>query len=290
MKPLINWEELMTINRTRLPFANKPPSGNIWDENADMYNQISDMEKPYTPNQINVFETLPTDTVLDVGCGPGRITVPMSRRAAKVTAIDTSERMLDYCRRNVQLANAKNVDIRHVDWETAELGKELEPHDIVIACRSIGMDNLAKLSRFARRLAVVITWANAPAIPQIIGDLFKGTYRDGYESPIRPMDRRLGYNLMYNIVYDLGYEPNINIVTDGYTRNYPSREAAYDDLAKLQKIHVQTQGMHLMDENKRNIFRQNADRWLTENEDGGVTFKRESRLMVLWWETQIKTY
>ena len=31
-------------------------------------------------------------------------------------------------------------------------------------------------------------------------------------------DRRLGYNVFYNMVYDLGYDPNIKIVTDGFTK------------------------------------------------------------------------
>ncbi|MNL83609.1 hypothetical protein D3C87_2113040 [compost metagenome] len=79
-------------------------------------------------------------------------------------------------------------------------------------------------------------------------------------------------------------------MADGYTRTYPSREAAYADLALLQRIHVQTQGMHLMDPGKQEIFRSNADAWLADNPDGSVTFRRESRLMVLWWETNPKRY
>lgn len=291
MKPLINWEEFRRLNSIRLPSgAPKPGAENMWDINAEMYNQMAEMEKEYTAGQIGVFETLPGDTVLDVGCGPGRIAVPMAGKASRVTAIDTSERMLDHCRRHVHEAGANNVDIRNLDWETAELHKDLDPHDIVIACRSVGMDDLEKLSRFARRLAVVITWANAPAIPQIIGDLFKGTYEDNYKAPRFPSDRRLGYNLMFNIVYDMGYEPNIRMVTDGYTRTYPTRETAYANLALLQKIHVQTQGLHLMDPGKQDIFRRNADVWLTDNPDGTVTFRRESRLMVMWWETHPTLY
>ena len=33
-------------------------------------------------------------------------------------------------------------------------------------------------------------------------------------------------------------------------------------------------------------FRANADRWLTAHADGSVTFLRETRSFVMWWDTR----
>jgi SAM-dependent methyltransferase len=276
MSPLINWEELRQLTMPPGP----PPSGggeagNLWDNSAEMYNQISQMEKSYTLNQINAFETTREDTVLDIGCGAGRIAIPMAQRAKSVTAIDSAEKMLAFCRQNAAEAGANNLNIRRLDWQEAVLDENLEAHDIVIASRSPGMTDLKKTCSFAKKYVVLIAWANAPNIPAILGDLFKGVN----PTPRRqrpPPDRRLSYNITYNQVYDMGYEPNIRIVKDGFSREYASREAAYRDLWRLREA-----GSELAPQFKRNV-----DQWLTENEGGGVTFRRETRSFVMWWETQ----
>ena len=42
--------------------------------------------------------------VLDMGCGVGRLTVPLAQGKARVTSLDNSAAMLDACRRNVEQA------------------------------------------------------------------------------------------------------------------------------------------------------------------------------------------
>lgn len=277
MSPLINWEELMQM--TMPPAPPRPAGGNggnMWDKSADMYNQMAKMEKTYTLNQINAFETSSEDTVLDIGCGPGRVSVPMAQRAKSVTSLDSAEKMLAYCRKNAEEAGVTNLTPVLLDWKDAVLGKNLEKHDIVIACRSPGMADIKKTCTFARKWVVVIAWANAPNIPMIVGDLFKGVGEASKFPPMR-MDRRLGYNVTYNMVYDMGYEPNVRIVTDGFTKDYNSREEAYRDLWRLREKTDEVSP----------VFKKNVDEWLTENKNGGVTFRRETRSFVMWWNPNI---
>jgi SAM-dependent methyltransferase len=278
MSPLINWEELRQLSMPPgPPRSREGEAGNMWDKSADMYNRMARMEKSYTLNQINAFETARTDTVLDIGCGPGRISVPMAQRARSVTSIDSSEKMLAYCRQNAREAGIANLDARLLDWEKAVAGENLEQHDIVIASRSPGMSDIRKISSFAKKYAVVIAWANAPNIPMIIGDLFKGLDQDRRMPPMR-IDRRIGYNVTYNIIYDAGYDPNVRIVTDGFTQDFATREQAYTELWQLRELPGTIPP----------LFKQNADRWLTDNPGGGVTFRRETRSFVIWWEPQIR--
>jgi SAM-dependent methyltransferase len=277
MSPLINWEELRQLTMPPgPPRAREGDTGNMWDKSADMYNRMARMEKTYTLNQINAFETAKTDTVLDIGCGPGRISVPMAQRAKSVTSIDSSEKMLAYCRKNAQEAGVANLNARLFDWEKAVAGENLEQHDIVIASRSPGMSDIQKISSFARKYVVVIAWANAPNIPMIIGDLFKGIDEARKLPPMR-MDRRIGYNVTYNIIYDAGYDPNVRIVTDGFTADFTTREQAYAELWQLRELPGDIPP----------VFKQNADKWLTENKNGSFTFRRETRSFVIWWEPRL---
>ena len=54
------------------------------------------------------FEPL---TVLEYGCGVGRLVIPFSRRAEKVTGVDVSPAMLETARRHVDRFGARNVEL-----------------------------------------------------------------------------------------------------------------------------------------------------------------------------------
>ena len=276
MSPLINWDELRQLTMPAgTPRQPEGTSVNMFDndQSANMYNQVAKMEKSYTLNQINAFETLKNDTVLDIGCGPGRISVPMAQRAKSVTSLDSSPKMLAHCKRNAQEAGVTNLNTLLLDWKDAELGKNIEQHDIVIASRSTGASDLKKLSSFAKKWAVTIAWANAPNIPNIVGDLFTGVPEARKFPPMRN-DRRISYNVTYNMIYDMGYEPNIRVVTDGFTKDFASKAEAYQDLWQLNSISGTISP----------VFRENCDKWLSKNSQGGVTFRRETRSYVIWWD------
>jgi hypothetical protein len=76
------------------------------------------------------------------------------------------------------------------------------------------------------------------------------------------------------MIYDMGYEPNIRVVTDGFTKDFASKEEAYRDLWQLNSISGTIPP----------VFRENCDKWLSKNSQGGVTFRRETRSYVIWWD------
>lgn len=61
----------------------------------------------------------PDDTVVEIGCGVGRITRELARRATKVMALDVSERMLE-------LAREHNPQLENVEWIAGD-GMSLAP-------------------------------------------------------------------------------------------------------------------------------------------------------------------
>ncbi|MDR3225477.1 MAG: class I SAM-dependent methyltransferase [Clostridiales Family XIII bacterium] len=290
-KPLINWDVIDEMLMRRMPPPPQGPEGQGskmpgrgiggWDAQAENYNRMVQMEKRFTPNQLDCFKTDPSDTVLDVGCGPGRVAIPMAQRAASVTALDASPKMLEILGRNAADAGVTNIKTLLVDWEDDESVDAIERHDIVIASRSPALGDLKLLSKLARKQVVLIIWANnAPCIPMITGALFKGTHPEGADGrpPFMPQfDRRFGNNLLYNKIYDMGFEPNLKYVDDGYTRVFKDREEAYSELLKFARDEVPSE--------KIDVFRSNADEYLTDNEDGTVTYFAKTRTVVYWWDT-----
>jgi SAM-dependent methyltransferase len=61
---------------------------------------------------------IPLNSVLDFGCGAGRLTLPLARRAARVLACDVAPTILEHARQNAQEAGLHNVAF----IETSELG------------------------------------------------------------------------------------------------------------------------------------------------------------------------
>ncbi|MDD4503468.1 MAG: methyltransferase domain-containing protein [Clostridiaceae bacterium] len=241
------------------------------------------MEADFTLNQVNCFDTAPTDTVLDIGCGPGRITMAMAQRAKSVTSIDSSPKMLEFCEQNVHELGLTNVTTKLLDWQEAQVGKNLDKHDIVICSRTAGLNEILKLSSFARKYVVTIVWSHGyPSIPTITGYLFEGVQLPKNQaipaSPFRS-DRRFGDNLTYNMVYDLGYNPNLQVVEDGFKKDYTSREEAYADLRRLRPE---------MGDDQMPVFSGNVDKFLIENKQGGVTYLSKTRTMVMWWSPKLE--
>jgi SAM-dependent methyltransferase len=60
----------------------------------------------------------PSDRVVEIGCGIGRLTRGIARRAAAVTALDVSPRMLEAARRH-------NPELRNVEWRLGD-GQSLD--------------------------------------------------------------------------------------------------------------------------------------------------------------------
>ncbi|WP_048103063.1 class I SAM-dependent methyltransferase [Methanosarcina barkeri] len=102
---------------------------------------------------------------LDIGCGPGTLTLPLSKLGAEVTALDISSGMLDRLKDSVKKESLP-VDIVECSWWTAdidELGfrnefdlviasmtpgvKDIESFDKMMACSK----NLCYYSNFLRR-------------------------------------------------------------------------------------------------------------------------------------------
>jgi SAM-dependent methyltransferase len=60
-------------------------------------------------------------TVIDFGCGVGRLTIPLCRRAKQVFAVDISPTMLDLCEKNCREAGLFNVIPIKSDDDLSEL-------------------------------------------------------------------------------------------------------------------------------------------------------------------------
>ncbi|AXB43268.1 class I SAM-dependent methyltransferase [Amycolatopsis albispora] len=72
----------------------------------------------------------PEDQVLDLGCGTGRITLPVARRAGSVTGFDLTGSMLEQAARK---AGEENLQVRFEQGDMADLPFPDDSFDVVVS-------------------------------------------------------------------------------------------------------------------------------------------------------------
>jgi ubiquinone/menaquinone biosynthesis C-methylase UbiE len=95
--------------------------------NAEYY----DLDVTPLPD-ISFYLTLvrPDTSVLELGCGTGRVLIPLAARCKSITGVDYSEAMIDRCRFKMKTAGVKNATAQVADITKLNLEKRF---DLIIA-------------------------------------------------------------------------------------------------------------------------------------------------------------
>jgi SAM-dependent methyltransferase len=141
-----------------------------WRSRADRFAAYSDR----LPEGDLLFDRLrdivrPDDTILDVGAGAGRYTLPLARLARRVIAVEPSPAMLRHLEARIDAGGADNVDVVAAAWPEVEV----EPADIVLCSHVVyGVREIAPfmqaLDEHTRRICLVAIRVNQhPGISEI---------------------------------------------------------------------------------------------------------------------------
>lgn len=227
MHRIINWNELwkaIYINSPERLDKSRDPAA-AWDRRAAAYRRVTRGEKEATRLELEILNLQGGETVLDVGAGTGRLAVPIAMTAAHVTALDPSEGMLNVLRERMAAERLTNYSCVKMRLEDAVIGRDIEPHDLVIAAFSLGFYDLAaaleKLDSAATR-AVHLFWHagewRGPEEMALYRAVFgeEATMRKGYPDYIFPV----------NILHDAGIYPNVRIYNAVWETVYDSPEEA----------------------------------------------------------------
>ena len=133
----------------------------------------------------------PDDTVLDIGAGIGRWSIPMAMKAHKVTALDALPGMLEIIRENAAIEGVHNVEAVLGDWATAEV----EPHDFTLSSHAVYFSPdivgyARKMERLSRKACYVVM--RVPQHDGVIGELSRRIHGCWHDSP----NFIVGYNAL----------------------------------------------------------------------------------------------
>jgi 2-polyprenyl-3-methyl-5-hydroxy-6-metoxy-1,4-benzoquinol methylase len=141
----IDWNALW-LAESASSVWNKTSQKELWNKRADSFSRrinrvTSGQDKldkdDYIYKMLERVEVKPGWSLLDIGCGPGTICLPLASKAGSVTALDISSEMLKNLRATAQANNLNNIRYINSSWQEAGEDNLVEEHDVVVASRSM---------------------------------------------------------------------------------------------------------------------------------------------------------
>jgi len=264
----VDWNDLWNQSLKNLPDKNNSES---WDNIAPKFNKW--MEKDDYPEKVlSRIKIEPSDSILDIGCGNGVITIPLAKKARKVTAMDISQKMLDILTVKAEKTKINNINIvnkRLEDISTAEIGK----HDVIVASRSLnGVSNiekeLKKINQIAQKYVYITIWgADSRKFEKDMAHLLG---RESYSHP--------DYIYVYNILHDMGVYANVEML-ESNTRDYSTVDEA------LERLKWRIGDLNKFEES---VLREYLERNMIKTHEGNLTYSQgRADWVLIWWKKTV---
>ena len=120
MKDKLNWREVWEAMRKQrmrpLKITFDPEFRAKFAEDSSAVAKYNNYE--YGMEAIKVLSEILDDNleVLEIGPGPGTLTIPLAKRVRKIVAVESSETAVKYLRRNMKESRTENVEIMNEIW------------------------------------------------------------------------------------------------------------------------------------------------------------------------------
>ena len=211
------------------------------------------------------------DTVLDIGCGEGSITIPLAKRVKKVIGLDSSPKMLEYLEKRAAENSITNIETVLKPIEEIKYD-EIGDVDVVVASRSLNgivpiEETLAELNRIANKYVFITIFG--PENKKIEKDFDK-------ELGIKTEDFP-DYNYFFNILFNMGIYANVERFDLNNYREYESIEEAVDN-GKFR--------LDLYSDEEKEKLKEYLERILTKDEETGKYYnvKDKADWIMVWWK------
>ncbi len=266
----IDWAVLRANALARKGWKNKGPTE--WDVKAESF---SNRHKSGTYAAL-VLAHLPLQaafSVLDIGSGPGTLAIPMARKVKSVTAIDFSGGMLDTLKEIARKESIDNIRTVQCAWEDDWHEKELQPHDIAIASRSIGVEDLkaalCKINSYGSRYVFLTDRIGSTPFEE-----------GAFIALGRPFSPGPDYIYTLNTLYTLGIYPNITVLNLERDVEFASMEEAIKSYSWM---------FHDITPEENVALEKYLTRKIIQSINGRITIRRDSppRWALIWWEKGI---
>lgn len=171
----------------------------------------------------------PGSGILDVGSGPGTISIPLSRDAGRITAVEPSAAMAGVFREKIEENGIRNIDVVEKPWEEVDVDVDLShPYETVFASFSLGMHDIRaaieKMCSVSCGWVVLFHFAGDNSWEGIMREIWPAMHGREY-LPGPKMD------IIFNLLYSMDIYPDVVSAPNRYRLNYDSIDAAVTEFA-----------------------------------------------------------
>lgn len=237
-------------------------SQDSWNKKASSMNKRVH-KSIYNEEFLELINIKDCESLLDVGCGVGNLSLRLAKKLKSVNSLDYSSSMLEILRNNAKEKSIKNINTINSSWY--DDWSEISKCDLVIASRSMEVKDmrvtLEKLNNHARK-RVYISYKVGGSF--LTNEILTVMQRDIKKKP--------DYIYIVNILYKMGINASVNFVKS------EGRNTVYTSLDEFLKSIIWSIGDLSLDEISR----------LTEYYNEDVKYKKDSIDYVKWaiisWE------
>ena len=210
------------------------------------------------------------DSVLDVGCGEGSITIPLSRKVKNITAIDSSPKMLEYLKKRCDEYNIDNIESKLMAIEDITY-ENIGDIDVVVCSRSL--NGIVPIEKVISELNKI---ANKYVFITVFGPENKKIEKD-FEKEIGIKTENFpDYNYLFNILFNMGIYANVERFELNTYREYESIEKAMDN-GKFR--------LDLYNNKEKEKLKEYLKRILDKNSQGHYyNVKDKADWVLIWWK------
>jgi hypothetical protein len=225
--------------------------------------------------RIAAMDITPASRILDIGAGPGTLSIPLSRIATHVTAVEPSEGMQECLMENIKEEGCGNITVVPKKWEDVDIKKDLFlPYDIVVASYSLGfpdlMEGLTKMDQASGKYIYIFWFADMISPWQKhYGEIWEKLYGVPKKPGKKP-------NIIYNLLHQMGIYANVEVTKEESIHRFISIDQAVAD---------QKEGLNLTTPEQEGVLREYLSSKLIKDQ-GVYILKENSFRAKIWWKKE----
>ncbi|MFH0879900.1 MAG: class I SAM-dependent methyltransferase [Lentisphaerota bacterium] len=231
--PEIDWIQLWNGLVKQREEARRPESvmdaKDRWSVRAGEYDTVTQRRWAHKDTSreflVSLLKSLPEPTLLDIGAGGGKWTVPLAPFTRQVTAVEPSPAMRERLQQHLARQSITNVTVVPEAWPCADL----PVHDITLCSHSMyGFSDfrsfIDSLQAITKHTCVLLM--RAPPLDGIMADAARHIFGHPCDS--------VNFQIAFNALLQMGLFPNV-LMEDPRTWNPWTHDSVADALIEVKR-------------------------------------------------------